>query len=279
MIVRLDKLLFHGRHEAMLWARRVLPEPVRRGIKRLFRLRKTVVAQTCSSGQTQTAELLDEYHRLMAANIAGVLLKIMARFYRHLGVDPRSIPLVKALESFRAELPVDKLVTGQAQAEPVLVQFERAFALSEAGQVDDALSLFEAVFRNSAAREVVPNDPYVKEAVVLSGEILGRFHEKRGNVDAAIAIYREILSFDKDGLIARRLTLILSRRGDLREAAEFAEIASHYRLNLFPRIPETNPYIAALKTQFLGKNALPPGFRIASAEVSLSQNGENARQD
>jgi tetratricopeptide (TPR) repeat protein len=253
MIVRLRKWLVYKRDRASARLRRALPETVRRGIRRLWGVRSAVVAQTFSNAQMPTPELLDEYHRLVAGNVASVLLKITARFYADLGVDVRSVPLVQALESFQRELPVDTASTSHWQAEPVLIQFERAFALAEAGRISDALPLFEAVFRNSVARKLVTYDPYVKEAIVRSGEFLGRYHEKHGDVDAAIAIYREILSVDEDGPIARRLTLLLSRRGDLREAAELAEMASQSRVNLFPRIPEKNPYIAALETEFLGK--------------------------
>jgi tetratricopeptide (TPR) repeat protein len=88
---------------------------------------------------------------------------------------------------------------------------------------------------------------------VRSGLFLGRFHEKRGDVDAAIAIYREIVAIDRDGLTARRLTVLLSRRGEFQEASEFAAIASTSKLNLFPRLPANNRYIASLETEFLGK--------------------------
>lgn len=253
MLVRLRKWLLYKRDRAIERAKRVLPAPVRRGIKWLLGVRNDGIPQTFSNVEMRTPELLDDYHRLVADNVAGVLLKIMARFYGDLGADLHSIPLVKALESFRRGLPMDNPAAREEQAEPMLIQFERAFALSEAGRVGDALPLFEAVFRNSAAHKFVRYDPYIREAIIRSGEFLGRFHEKRGDIDAAIAIYREVLSLDQDGLIARRLTLLLARSGDLREAAEVAEIASVSRLNLFPRIPDDNPYIAALETEFLGK--------------------------
>ncbi len=252
MMVQLVKQLLYKRDGALAKVKRALPEPVRRGIRRLLSVRN-VVAQSFFNAQMRRPEVLDEYHRLVAGNVAGVLLKIMARFYADLGVDVHSVPLVKALESFRRGLPMDNLATSQGQSEPVLIQFERAFALFKAGRVGEAVPLFEAVFRNSVARKFVSYDPYVKEALVRSGVFLGRYHEKHGDVDASIAIYREVLSMAQDGPIARRLTLLLSRRGDLREAAKFAEIASLSKLNLFPRLREKNPYITALETEFLGK--------------------------
>jgi tetratricopeptide (TPR) repeat protein len=255
-VVRLKKSLRYKTARALGRVGRVVPGPVRREIRRLLGVRNAVVAHFFRV-QMRRPELLDEYHRLVASNVASVLLKIMGRFYADLGVDAHSVPLVKTLESYRRELPSDNLATRQRQAEPVLIKFERAFALAEAGRLGEALPLFEAVFQNNMARKFVSYDPYVREAIVRSGEFLGRYHEKRGDGDASIAIYREILSIDQDGPIARRLTLLLSRRGDLREAAEVAEIASQSTPNLFPRIPENNPYIAALETEFFGKSAAP----------------------
>jgi tetratricopeptide (TPR) repeat protein len=253
MASRLKKWLRYRRDKAIARVKGLVPEPARRGLKQLRDRRNEIVSRAFSSAQMPTPEVRDEYHRLVAANVAGVLLKIMNRFYADLGVDAYSVPLVKALESFRRELPMGNLASHPVQAEPVLIQFERAFALFEAGRVNDALPLFEAVFRNSTARKLAGYDPYLKEAVIRSGEFLGRYHEKRGDVDASIVIYREILSIDRDGPIARRLMLLLSRRGDLREAAQFAETATMFKLNLFPRLPENNPYIATLETEFLVK--------------------------
>jgi len=253
MASRLKKWLRYRRDKAIARVKRLLPEPARRRFRQLQGMRNEIVSRAFSSAQLSTPEVRDEYHRLVAANVAGVLLKIMNRFYGDLGVDAHSVPVVKALESFRRELPMDNLAAHRGQAEPVLVQFERAFALFEAGRVGDALPLFEAVFRNSTARKLASYDPYLKEAVVRSGEVLGRHHEKRGDVDTAIIVYREILSIDQGGTIARRLILLLSRRGDLREAAEFAENAAMSKLNLFPRLPENNPYIAVLQRELLGK--------------------------
>ncbi len=216
MASRLKKWLRYRRNKAIARVKRLLPEPARRGFRQLQGMRNEIVSRAFSNAQMSTPEVRDEYRRLVATNVAGVLLKIMNRFYGDLGVDAHSVPLVKALESFRRELPIDNLATRPGQGEPVLIQFERAFALFEAGQVSDALPLFEAVFRNSTARKLASYDAYLKEAVVRSGEVLGRYHEKRGDVDAAIAIYREIVSIDQGGPIARRLMLLLSRRGDLR---------------------------------------------------------------
>jgi hypothetical protein len=250
---RLKRWLLYRKDAAVARAKRALPEPARRLIKRALGVRSSVVSHAFSSAQMTTPQIWDEYHRLVADNVTGVLLKIMNRFYADLGVDARSIPLVKALESFRRKLPPDEVRGPEADAEPVLVRFERAVALSEVGRVNEALPLFISVFRDPAARKVSPHDPFVREAVVRSGEFLGRYHDKRGSVDAAIDVYRDILSIDRDGLIAGRLIVLLSRRGDLGDAAELAEMAMLFKGNLFPHLPEKNPYIAALESEIQAK--------------------------
>jgi hypothetical protein len=120
----------------------------------------------------------------------------------------------------------------------------------------EALPLYESIFRDPASRRVAPYDPFVREALVRSGAFVGRHYDKRGDADAAIGIYREILSIYKDGLIARRLLLLLMRRGDFREAAELSGIATATSRNLFPHLPANNPYIAKLQSKFLTQEPL-----------------------
>ena len=253
MASRLQKRLRYERDAAVMKIKRALPEPVKRLIKRTLGMRNTFVSSAFSRSQMASPQSRDEYHRLVADNVAGVLLRVMTRFYGDLGIDAHSIPLVKALEAFRRTLPEDTVGHPQQQDASVLIRFERAFALSEAGRVSEALPLYESVFRDPAARNVLPYDPFVREAVVRSGEFVGRYYDKRGDAEAAIAIYRELLSFEQDGLIARRLVLLLARRGGWQEAAEFGETATVTSLNLFPHLPEKNPYIDTLKSEFLAK--------------------------
>jgi hypothetical protein len=47
--------------------------------------------------------------------------------------------------------------------------------------------------------------------------------------------------------------VLLARRGDWQEAAKFSETATVPAQNLFPHLPENNPYIAMLETEFLTK--------------------------
>jgi tetratricopeptide (TPR) repeat protein len=188
----------------------------------------------------------DEYDKLVAHNVAGLLIEVMTKFYRDLGADVSEVPLIRALNSFCRKMPVVDIASSQNSSSP-LIQFERAWARHQEGQIGEALRLFETVFRDGSARKRMMGNPFIAEAVVRSGEILGRRQEKIGNTDAAIAIYREIMELDGgNGVIARRLLLLLSRSGNLHEAAKLAQAAIHNRTNLYPQLID-NPYIAALK--------------------------------
>jgi hypothetical protein len=214
-------------------------------------VRSSRIANAFLNDQMPSPQIKDEYHRLVAENMTTVLLKIMNRFYGELGIDAGIIPLVHGLDAFRKALAIDAGEPVDALAAPVLVRFERAFAFSEAGRVGEALPLYESVFRDPDSRRVAPHDPFVREALVRSGEFVGRHYDKRGDAEAAIGIYREILLIYKDGLIARRLLLLLMRRRDFREAAELSGITTATSRHLFPHLPANNPYIAKLQSEFL----------------------------
>ena len=92
------------------------------------------------------------------------------------------------------------------------------------------------------------HNPLLKEAVVRSGELLGRYYDRVGEVDAAVEIYTDIMSIEQDSLVARRLVVLLSRRGQLREAAKIAETAIISRPNLFQTF-STNRHLASLKAE------------------------------
>jgi tetratricopeptide (TPR) repeat protein len=189
----------------------------------------------------------DEYERLVAHNVAGQLADVMTRFYRDMGADVSSVPLIRALNNFRQGLSRGHAASSQPASSP-LIQFERAWANYQEGHTSEAFRLFETVFGDASARMRIDGNPFIREAVVRSGEMLGRYQETAGNIDAAVAIYRQILQLDGDGVIARRLLLLLSRRGNLREAANFAETAFVNRINLYPQLLD-NPYIADLKKE------------------------------
>ncbi len=192
--------------------------------------------------------LSDEYEWLVASNVTNAFIDIMSRFYSELGVDPHGVPLMQGLHRFQRKLSASEPEAAQSPARSTLVLFETAWKQYQAGQINKALRTFETIFNDVTARQRAPHNPFLKEAFVRSGEILGRHHDKLGNVESAVAIYREVMSLDQNGLIARRLALLLSRNGHLREAADYAETAIISRPNLFRQLPP-NPYIASLKAE------------------------------
>lgn len=196
--------------------------------------------------------LSDEYDWLVASNVTETLLAVMRKFYTKLGVDPQIVPLVQGLERSRRKLAAAKPIAEQSPAQSTLVSFERAWMQYRAGQIRKALTTFESIINDSTARERAAHNPSLREAVVRSGEILGRHHDKLGNVEKAIEIYRNILSVEADSLVARRLIVLLSRSGRLAEAAEFAETAIVSRPNLFRHVPP-NAHIVALKEELFVK--------------------------
>jgi tetratricopeptide (TPR) repeat protein len=196
--------------------------------------------------------LADEYNRLLAGNAADLLAEVMKRFYSNLGADAHSVPLVQGLDRFRKQLSDKASDRPETGAASLLIQFERAWSEYRKGRTELALRWFETIFWDPGARKRAGRDPFVKEAVVRSGEILGRRQDTLGNVEQAIAIYREIIAVDLDGVVARRLTLLLARRGDLQQAAKLAETVVFSRPNLFPFLPK-NPYVATLKAEITRK--------------------------
>ena len=189
----------------------------------------------------------DEYNRLVASNVTDLLIQVMARFYNNLGVDAASVPLIRALNGFRKKVLSEDVIPSE-ETPSTLIRFERAWATYRSGQIAEALRSFEMIFNDASAWRRMEGSPFLKEAVIRSGEIWGRHQEKIGKIDLAIATYRQIIAIDANGVIARRLLLLLSRKGSLREASNLAEMSIINRINLYPYLPE-NPYIAALKKE------------------------------
>jgi tetratricopeptide (TPR) repeat protein len=192
--------------------------------------------------------LSDEYDWLVAANVTGTLLAVMSKFYSRLGVDPQTAPLVQGLERARRKLAQAQPHIGKLPAQSTLVLFERGWRQYSAGQTEKARTAFETIVNDGAARERASHNPLLKEAIVRSGEIVGRYYDTRGDAEMAISIYRDVLSVDPDSIVARRLIVLLSRRGRLAEAAQFAETAIVSRPNLSRPIPP-NQHMSALKAE------------------------------
>jgi tetratricopeptide (TPR) repeat protein len=192
-------------------------------------------------------QLSDGYRQLVAKNVADFLFHMMGTFYRKLGTDPLDVPLVQGLERFRQKFS-PRHEEDQPHQTATLIPFERAWGQYQGGNVTESLSMFEAILRDPVARKKTVHNPYVKVAVIRSGEILGRHYDTQGRTDLAITTYRDILSLDHNSIIAGRLLVLLARSGDLRAAANLAEEAIVSRPNLYPRLPDS-AYVAALKEE------------------------------
>jgi hypothetical protein len=61
-----------------------------------------------------------------------------------------------------------------------LVRFEIGWNLWLFGRIDEAISSFRALLENDPAMKLAKHDPFMKEAFVRAGEILGRYEERIG---------------------------------------------------------------------------------------------------
>jgi hypothetical protein len=266
-------------YKAVGWLRRACPPPLRQRLRRMlggrgvtaieYLVLSNAVVRIRQHEKTMAAAgsgLADKYHKLLAGNAADLLLEVMQKFYTDLGVDAHSIPLVQGLDRFRQKYSIDVSAVHEEKAgadapqasssSSNLIRFETAWRLYQRHPGVEALKLFESIFRDASARKEAARDPFVKEAVIRSGEILARHHDTAGNVEQAIVIYREITALDPDGVMARRLAVLLARRGELSQAAQLAESIVFSRPNLFPYM-QSNPYLASLKEELSRKSGMP----------------------
>lgn len=192
-------------------------------------------------------ESFQAYEWALARNVAETLQAVTKRFYADLGLGPAaaSKPLMRALSTFQERLAAVK-PNGAETAQSVLHRFELAWWQYRQGIFGQAIGEFEAIFRDRFLRTKCAFNPYALEAVVRSGEILARREELRGETDAAIDMYRQIIAICENGVCARRLTVLLARQGRLQEAADTACRAISSQMNLFPDTGNSE-YIALLR--------------------------------
>jgi hypothetical protein len=154
-------------------------------------------------------------------NIVDNVAKVTREFYERLGLDPRRSPVSRCLASTRSKLAGAVVAHDVACSSP-LGRFELAWHAYQAGRTYEALQLFREVAADERLAQASTTDPRAREAFVRSAEIVGRCAELRGDVDIADEFYRRILEFDGNGIVARRLLLMLWREVRIQEAAELA---------------------------------------------------------
>jgi tetratricopeptide (TPR) repeat protein len=147
-----------------------------------------------------------------------------------------------------------------------LERFELAWRAYEAGATREALQAFGEVVADEHLIKTSATDPWSREACVRAAEILGRHAELRGDVGAAEQLYRRALELAGNGIIARRLLLMLWRQGRIAEAVELA-----------PRVMESDRNLAQ---HLRGSDAVGDLTRRLYREArrdSTRARGQNAR--
>jgi hypothetical protein len=187
----------------------------------------------------------DAYDRLVALNVVDTIGGIARRFYRDVGYDIRSAPLVALLAELREELAVPSVADAASSTWPLL-RFEAAWNLYLNDERERSVELLRTLIDDPALLRFAHGDRFVKEALVRSGEIVGRRDERAGDDARAMSVYRRTMQLEENGVVARRMALLHWRRGDLRGAMEAADAAVMSKQNLFPRLPE-GPYVSWLR--------------------------------
>jgi tetratricopeptide (TPR) repeat protein len=193
----------------------------------------------------------DAYDRLVALNVVDTVRGVVLRFYKDLGYDPQSAPLVAFLAQARAHFGNPSLADAAGSTWPLL-RFEAACSLYLNGDRTESIRLLRALADDPMLPRLAKEDPFAKEALVRSGEIVGRHDERAGQGELAMITYGQTMQIEENGVVARRMAVLRWRKGDIRGAMEAADCAVMTKHNLFPRLPE-GPYVAWLRQQLAEK--------------------------
>ncbi|MBL8704413.1 MAG: hypothetical protein JNM30_06200 [Rhodospirillales bacterium] len=198
----------------------------------------------------------DAYDRLVALNVAETVQGVVLRFYKDLGYDARSAPLVSLLATAKEHLGAPSL-TDAARSTWPLLRFEAAWSLYLKGDREESIRLLRTVADDPVLPRLARVDPFAKEALVRSGEIVGRHDERAGQGATAMATYCQTMQIEENGVVARRMAMLRWRKGDIRSAQEAADSAVMTKHNLFPRLPE-GPHVNWLRQQLAEKGRVMP---------------------
>lgn len=193
----------------------------------------------------------DAYDRLVALNVVDTVRGVVLRFYKDLGYDPQSVPLVAFLAQARAHFGNPSLAEAAGSTWPLL-RFEAAWSLYLNGDRTESIRLLRALADDPMLPRLAKEDPFAKEALVRSGEIVGRHDERAGQGALAMNTYSQTMQIEENGVVARRMAMLRWRKGDIHGAMEAADCAVMTKHNLFPRLPE-GPYVAWLRQQLAEK--------------------------
>jgi hypothetical protein len=172
------------------------------------------------------------YDAISKLNIIDNVAKVTCAFYERLGLSPQQSPVYRCLASMGAELTEEVEARGAVATECSLERFELAWRAYAAGAIHEALPLFREVIADERLARASASEPRSREAFIRAAELLGHHAELRGDTSAADQLYRRILKLGGNGIVARRLLLMLWRQGRLREAAALAPRIMHSDANL-----------------------------------------------
>jgi hypothetical protein len=162
------------------------------------------------------------YEAISKLNIVDNVARVTAAFYEGLKLSPLQSPVYRCLAGIRSKLAEEVEAHGAVSTGSALERFEFAWRAHQAGDVSEALKLFREVVADDELAEAGAADPRAREAYIRAAEILAHHAELRGDAYGAASLYRRILRFEGNGIVARRLLLTLWRGARLREAAELA---------------------------------------------------------
>jgi hypothetical protein len=175
-----------------------------------------------NSRQLPPKQSTPSYDAVSKLNIVDNVTKIMRAFYERLGSSPQQSPVYTCLANIRSKLAEEVEAATDACTESSLGRFELAWLAYEAGRTDEALQLFRWVIADERLLRASAADPRAREACIRAAEIVARHAELRRDTATATQLYRRILEFDGNGIVARRLLLMHWRETRIREAAKLA---------------------------------------------------------
>jgi hypothetical protein len=164
----------------------------------------------------------DSYDRVSKLNIIDDVASVTRAFYERLGLSPQQSPAYRCLASMHAKLTEEVEALATVSTGSSLEHFEIAWRAYEAGATGDALRQFSEVIADEQLAKAAAADPWSREACIRAAEILGRHAELGGDAAAAERLYRRVLEFAGNGIVARRLLVMLWRQGRIGEAADLA---------------------------------------------------------
>jgi hypothetical protein len=193
-------------------------------------LRPRLPKPPCTIVLTESARV--RYDAISKLNIVDNVIKVTLAFYERLGFNSQQSPVYRCLGSIRSRLAEEVQASSADSPKSTLERFEVAWRAYEAGKVQEAFQLLREVMADEELIEATAADPRAREAYIRAAEILGRDAELRGDTSTAAELYHRVIELFPNGIVARRLLLMLWREARIQEAAKLAPRVLHSACNL-----------------------------------------------